>query len=1057
MVSLAYPRRADPYSSSGRSGRLPEATVKKIRDEIIRSREQESRQKGLKWFGNKAAEGPTNPPSSAAKSATASQQPTTAPSGTACEASSSSGGRTNPENEAPSSSYRDFRCTPKTLSDLERLLGKELREGDNSVPGLYQCCLPPLESITTCPTENVLPRLRGSSLYVWHPFGGSCPSCKSIAISSVEESLPVKHVVGLNGWPARLVSTRRSCRNPECKSCFSALDYRFIDSLPSSVRQSLESCMIVGKQIAVSMTVIRRLRNGSHIGRELENLAGEEQEALQRRRALFCVVRDKCRPGSLLHQLSKEARSIWDMTPTEAVPSPSVHVSHSMPRTAVIRDLSRHRSVLCRELASYTVVQSISLDFTRSTAKRLTSNKQGYVAVVIGDAGVILNTVAVPDVSLAGLLPALRELRGHVPDHLVIFTDYLCCNEESSRAHGQLIEALQVTSLELKVDPLHGIFRLLRATDPNHVRHTMFAVQLSRAFYQDSAEDMAQLRAKRAAAGLVGAPSKTEIRQNELDEEGRSAADASQADPSSGAPFMGTVGAPLFRASSNFWGQYQSLQKHIRNSCSSDSTIIAPVMADSHGNLCHTRGTSRNESRHACLRRDLSHVSRAGGPVYDCKILWRAVFANRRLFSRLDPDSQLSKIPIPLSASEYQATQLQLSQCDGMDITLNSMGVTFGHEYLTMLNSQRYEEIVQEWLEERGEIPDGYESGDEEPRDETEELVFDAAAGSAGGEGVDFEDVEMTDPEDLPSVEGTEAAFRSAMQAGKPKRKFCRLKGLHTTTHTVKLGKWSEFVRGTVRAIISEAPSGSGCATFVYRTYLRKTLDEVDDALLTGRKPLPYHPVSLDCIKTFLKQLNSCRATFVPPTVRGAEAIAELDASLTPGAAPQFDEVPQARVRSEGLPLGPGPRPVTGDDLCSELRKRSEAAKDIVPSTSSVRPEPAIPPVKAVKGICKFCSKPLTVDRSFNDHESDGSKFGRCPMDPRPPVDPSLVEMKKKAEDAARHVKVEDSTTGKRRCGLCQLPFKSRIIGKSGVLHPHETFCDENFHQLLLSVGGKSH
>ncbi|KAF4672279.1 hypothetical protein FOL47_000723 [Perkinsus chesapeaki] len=423
---------------------------------------------------------------------------------------------------------------------------------------------------------------------------------------------------------------------------------------------------------------------------------------------------------------------------------------------------------------------------------------------------------------------------------------------------------------------------------------------------------------------------------------------------------------------------------------------------------------------------------RAAGPVYDSKLLWRAVLSSRRLFAQLDPGSQLGTIPIPLSASEYQATQPQLDQGTANDITLNTEGVTFGYEYLKMLDAQRNDDVVKEWLEEKEE-KDSCDSDEEadasSAADDAENLVLDVMDDGQGlgeEEEFEFEEEESDAPADILPDQG-ELAFQAAAQSGRPKRKLCRLKSLHTTTHSVKLNRWSDSIRGVVRNLSSEAPVGHGCAAFVYRAYLRKTLEEVDDALLTGRKPLPYHPISLDCIKTFIKKLNSFRASAVAPTVRGAGAIAEMDQSLQPDDDMYFDEAPRAEVLAMGAPLGGAPKPVTSVEVSKELKLRAkrkkEAAADLKEATEEATATSSAAKVANVRGVCKFCDKPLTVDRAFNDHEKDGSKFGRCPLDPKPPPDPNAILFVDRALAAAQQVEVKHDPSAKKSCRIVTAYF----------------------------------
>ncbi|EEQ98986.1 hypothetical protein Pmar_PMAR023940 [Perkinsus marinus ATCC 50983] len=105
-----------------------------------------------------------------------------------------------------------------------------------------------------------------------------------------------------------------------------------------------------------------------------------------------------------------------------------------------------------------------------------------------------------------------------------------------------------------------------------------------------------------------------------------------------------------------------------------------------------------------------------------------------------------------------------------------------------------------------------------------------------------------------------------------------------------------------------------------------------------------------------------------------------------------------------GMPLSGGPTPVTVVEVSKELKLRGKRKmeKIAVPKEATATSSAAKVGVEHVRGVCKFCDKPLTIGRAFNDHEKDGSKFERCPLDPKPPPDSNAAMFTERVKHEAR-------------------------------------------------------
>lgn len=604
-------------------------------------------------------------------------------------------------------------------------------------------------------------KLRGRDLWLWHPHGGRCPVCNSADITSVKQLIPAKVVYSdeVDGaWHSRLISTRRRCGNPQCQHCFSSLNYKYIDTLPDIVSDGILSRFVLGKQSIIPVSIIRRLRDGGLVSREAEVIRGLESVALGRRRAFFNEYKRRCENGTLISTVSASAREICRLSAEEAIPDQPARISHLVLKYALLKDFELHKADLLRELSSHKVQFSLSIDHTRSVPKRVGTNRNGYLVVFVADGGMVLNAVSTESTSMAELGPALAQLKDNMStDVVTIFVDRDCCQTVGDNNRRLIAKALdrEPETIELKLDALHCIFRLLRNTADNHPRQNRFATALSKCFFIDNEADLIEFRAQRARAGLVSKPSRSEMRRHvrrvipqpvelrrrlevcirsfwELDCEGEASTHQSQREEVSGRPLPGSVGVPLFKDS--FWPTFRSVLVHVDNYCISDTSTSTAFVRDAQGGLRHVRGSSRSECRHACIKKDFSQTSRISGVLHDCKLLWRMVYSNRRLKMKMEGGIDGKEaIPIPLSSREYRFAATAGSS---INVTSQKAKIVFGDEYLALTNKQRYQAICKEWENERKKDEESSSASDNEedgnPTNDQESAIMKWISGNKG-------------------------------------------------------------------------------------------------------------------------------------------------------------------------------------------------------------------------------------------------------------------------------------------------------------------------------------
>lgn len=330
----------------------------------------------------------------------------------------------------------------------------------------------------------------------------------------------------------------------------------------------------------------------------------------------------------------------------------------------------------------------------------------------------------------------------------------------------------------------------------------------------------------------------------------------------------------------------------------------------------------------------------------------------------------------------------------------------------------------------------------------------------------DCDSAELSTPD---AGDSRDDGFQAMRMGGKSRRRFCRLRGSHATSPIIRLANWSNIVTGVVRDLISQVPDENPDS--IFKLYTKRVLDEVHCAMTDDgvKAPLPLHAISLDDLKTYIKQLNRTRASSIPSTVRGQEVAARLFEGMKPPIDISFPHTHSANQQMVSpIKLGAGPKPVTTsdvlDDIVRQKRERGSVSQSAIQSVSITQrraanqdasgpAEGAASPEPHVKGlsrgedslnskVCRFCGKPL-ID-GYNDHVRDGSRWGRCPMDSRPFMDNESKAMRRLARERAKTIRVTATGSG-RNCGWCGIRLTAVMMKEDGGEMPgHEQFADEH-------------
>ena len=130
----------------------------------------------------------------------------------------------------------------------------------------------------------------------------------------------------------------------------------------------------------------------------------------------------------------------------------------------------------------------------------------GQTLTVMGDHGLCLNVICVPDTGMNHLDRAMNEiLDRHAPGSIpkVLFVDCACCNGKLVGTFGRAGERWKRRFEHVSLDGMHLIMRLSREVNGEHPRRAKLLRDLSRAIYERDPVDMARLKRARNKAGLT--------------------------------------------------------------------------------------------------------------------------------------------------------------------------------------------------------------------------------------------------------------------------------------------------------------------------------------------------------------------------------------------------------------------------------------------------------------------------------------------------------------------------------------------------------------------------
>lgn len=272
----------------------------------------------------------------------------------------------------------------------------------------------------------------------------------------------------------------------ECNLCgatFQSYNYDYVITLPPSQKKELDA-MIVGHGHGISMSLVRSLRIGVKAS-DVETMA---------RANLYAEYGSWAQDYDTRCTLEADLGNTVDYENFPAFPDDLVVKGHMLNR-AKIKDHLVEKIWLQREMAALISEHTLAIDHQLKVVKSM-KNADGEINgqsfCVVGDGGVILSYVAVPDTSMKWAEPALKEVIERHGDNKpkYVYVDKDCCN---GKLGGRTDDTKYLMGMIKKLDCMHLHLRISNEIPAEHPRKGAFMKKLSKAIYIDCPEDVKRM------------------------------------------------------------------------------------------------------------------------------------------------------------------------------------------------------------------------------------------------------------------------------------------------------------------------------------------------------------------------------------------------------------------------------------------------------------------------------------------------------------------------------------------------------------------------------------
>lgn len=314
------------------------------------------------------------------------------------------------------------------------------------------------------------------------PTSGKCPKCGGPVVSKCQQLSKVK-IVHTNSVPQFIQELSMKCAG--CDFGFTSYNKDYVDTLLQCIKFKL-STIIDGDAYGADMSLIRMMRNGIAAA-SIKSTCHANLHVVYSNWMIFYEHICQKKVGLGMKCLMVD----FPLFPSEYV------VKGPQLIRAFIRDYLSKQIYLLGEQAALVSEVALAMDHQWKVAQKILKRDEeinGQSFLVVGDGGIILSYVIVPDTALKWVHNPMKELvRRHNGKVLKLY--YVDCNCCNGKLGGRSEKNMFWYGMLKCLDTMHCIMRIGNEINAKHPRKGNFLKQISRSIFVESPKDSERLAA----------------------------------------------------------------------------------------------------------------------------------------------------------------------------------------------------------------------------------------------------------------------------------------------------------------------------------------------------------------------------------------------------------------------------------------------------------------------------------------------------------------------------------------------------------------------------------
>jgi len=309
-------------------------------------------------------------------------------------------------------------------------------------------------------------------------------------------------IIHTKGHPRFAQGIGLKCFNPGCRATFQSYEASYLDTLPKHMRTL--NAIVAGAADGVDMEIVVDLRMGAS-AKSVEDASRANLTRYHNQRE--AVYKQKCATFQS-NGVAIEERAFPTVDDRDVCKA-------SMATRAFLRDFAAQRSWLYAEMASLRSQGTAACDHQAKPVRRTIGKEAQQSFTVVGDGGLVLVYIAVPDGNMKWVDMAMKEFverhgatidpnnrhrvtqRGSLP--LFCYVDTDCCTGHHG---GRTDETKWFYGMIKKLDIFHLTCRIGRIINSEHNRQGALMRQVSACIFTVSQDDLRKLEAARLAGNI---------------------------------------------------------------------------------------------------------------------------------------------------------------------------------------------------------------------------------------------------------------------------------------------------------------------------------------------------------------------------------------------------------------------------------------------------------------------------------------------------------------------------------------------------------------------------